>query len=389
VDTAARWVQAVLEHAPGKRDAHAEEVARWSPAVVRNLLVEFESMRVLLRNSYAKEFRMPLEFDNGRATEIRYSTHERTVLDRLAARVKAEHLSDLDFAARAIVLHTDIAVLGDGTGRILRFVDGQQMLVESGTADHWLMTRSLSRMFKRNGDRDADLASWYRATLAWMASARLWSAEHVDNALSRFPDDTDLQFYAGCLHEMLASDQTQASLAASQLPTNVRVRVDSTGGELKKAATRLRRALELDPRHTEARLHLGHVLTVTGSAIAAIPELRRAASESKETDQRYYAQLFLGAALEANRDDAGARTAYRAAAALVPLAQAPRLALSYLAASSGDRAEARAALQPALDARGAMARPPDPWWRYSLSSGRHAASLLDDARRRLSTPRPG
>lgn len=387
VDMVERWVEAVLAHTPGREDAHTDEVGRWTPIRVRNLLVEFESIRVLMRDSYAKEFRLPQEFDNGRETEIRYSGDERRVLDRLATRIKTERLTDLDFAARAIVLHTDIAVLGDGSGRILRFTDGQQMTLESGTADHWLMTRSLSRLFKQNGDRDADLAAWYRATIAWMASAQLWNADHLDNALSRFPNDTDLQFYAGCLHEMLASGQTQASLAASRLPANVRIRVDSPGDELKKAAVRLRRALEIDASHTEARLHLGRVLTMTGSAPAAISELRRAASEAQETDQQYYAQLFLGAALEATRNEAAARTAYRAAAVLVPRAQAPHLALSYLAASSGDRAGARTALLSVLGDDDATAKRADPWWRYSQSSGRHAKSLLDEASRRLATPR--
>jgi tetratricopeptide (TPR) repeat protein len=386
VAMAERWVEAVLGHTPGKEDAHTNQVGRWSPTVVRNLLVELESTRVLMRNSSAKEFRVPQEFDNGRETEIRYSGDERTRLDRLAARIKAEHLTDLDFVARAIVLHTDVGIFENGTGRILRFTDGQQMALESRTADHWLMTRSLARLFKRNGDRDADLALWYRATIAWMTSVQLSYPEHVDDALARFPNDAELQFQAGCLHEILASQQTQTSLAASRLPANVRIHVDSPGDELKKAAARLRRALEIDASHNEARLHLGRILTLTGAEAAAIPELRRAASEVEEIDQQYYAQLFLGAALEATNDEQAARDAYRAAAALVPQAQAPRLALSYLAASSGDRAEARAALSAVLDYRGATAERTDPWWRYSQSSGRPAASLLDEARRRLATP---
>jgi tetratricopeptide (TPR) repeat protein len=386
VATAARWVEAVLEHTPGQHDAHTDEVGRWAPKRVRGLLAEFETLRVLMRNPYAKEFRMPEELDNGRGTEIRYSTDERKVLDRLAARIQGEHLTDLDFAARAIVLHTDIAVLGDGTGNILRFTDGQQLTLESGSADHWLMTHSLARVFARSNARDADLVIWYRATIAWMTSVQLWNAEHVDHALARFPNDADLQFQAGCLHEMLASDQTQASVAASQLPANLRVRVDSPSGELKQAATRLRRALVIDSGYTEARLHLGRILTLTGEPAAAVPELRRAASEAQETDQRYYAQLFLGAALEATREYESARNAYRAAAALVPRAQAPGLALSYLAASAGDRGETRAALRPALESRDDTVERTDPWWRYSQSAGRRAASLFVEPPQPLATP---
>jgi tetratricopeptide (TPR) repeat protein len=343
--------------------------------------MELASIRLLMRDPDARQFPVPIDFDNGRAAEIRYSRGEREALDRARDRIKNLGLTDVDFIARAIILHSDIAVSGNGSGNVLRYADGGRMEVDFGTADHWRMARSLAQLVERKAGRDADLALWYRASIAWMAAVQTWNAAHVEAALSRFGDDPGLQLLAGCMHEALASARTQAAIAASRLPNNVILRIDSASGELKGAAARLRRGLELNPQHAEARIHYGRVLTLTGRRVDAIETLRRALPLTKDPLLQYYAQIFLGAAFEAASDATAARSAYRAALELFPQAQVPRLALSELAASSGDRTEARTVLEPMLSAADGV--PADPWSTYLPSCGRDYAALLAEAGRRL------
>ena len=385
VDRVNRWVDAVLAHQPGTKDAAFLLVREWPRSWVEELVVELASVRLVMRDPTAKAFPYPIELDGGRPREIRYSRSEREILDRTAQSIKNAGLSDSDLVARAIVLHSDIARLDAAAGELFLFTDGQAMNARQSGTDHWRMARAFGDWLRRADGRDQDLAFWYRATLAHMASIQMWMAGHARRALERFDDDPELLFLVGCLHERLAAPRTQESMSASRLPANVQVRVGSSDAELGDATSQLKRAVERNGAHAEARLHYGRVLTLAGRAAAAIPELRRAATEVKEPEQRYYAQLFLGAAFEANRQLSEARTAYDAAAALFPDAQSPKLALSQLAASRGDRSGAAQALEPLL----AMSteQRADPWWTYFSSCGHDADALMAEASRRLSTVR--
>jgi len=381
VDRAAEWIDAVLSHAPGAADDAVTRINAWSWDTIRNVHPELASVRLLMRDPDAKQFPMPIDFDRGKFEEIRYSRREKETLERAGARIKSRGLSDVDFVARALVLHSDIAILGRGTGNVLRYVDGGRMEPDFRKADHWRVANSLVQLLNRKAGRDADLALWYRATIAWMAGVQTWDIAHVNAAVSRFPDDASLQYLAGCLHETLAAPRTQASLAASRLPGGVTLGVDSASGELKDAASRLQRALALNPQHLEARLHYGRVLTLTGRSGEAIPVLRTVAAQVSDPELRYLAQIFLGAAFQAAHDSSSARLAYHAALTLFPQAQVPHLGLSALAANDGNRPDARDALAPMLSRP--QDAPADPWWMYVSSCGRDYAPLLDQARQRL------
>jgi tetratricopeptide (TPR) repeat protein len=385
VARAGEWIDAVLYHDPGRRDPASSTVSLWSRPDVEGLLVELSSIRALMRDPSRKAFDFPIELDGGRPREIRYSRRERETLDRAAAAVQQAGLGEADLVARAIVLHSDIARLEGVAGDIFRFTDGQQFEREQTRADHWGMTRLLADTLNAKAGRNADLALWYRATLTYMASIQLWSAPHARRALERFDDDPDLHYVVGCLHERLAARGAQASIAASRLPGNLQIRVGSESDELDDAAAHLKRALDRNGRHSEARLHYGRVLTLMGKPAAAVIELRRAVAELKEPGQKYYAGLFLGAALEDARQPGEARLAYEAAAMLFPNAQAPRLALSALMASGRNREGAAQELAP-LFTRSHDDRS-DPWVTYLVSCGRNADALLAEASRRLTTPR--
>lgn len=381
VDRAAEWIDAVLAHAPGAADDAATRIHAWSWDMIRNVHPELASVRLLMRDPAAKQFPMPIDFDRGKFEEIRYSRGERETLERAGARITSRGLTDIDFIARALVLHSDIAILGGGTGNVMRYVDGGQMEADFRKANQWRVAHSLVQLLSRYAGRDADLVLWYRATIAWMAGVQTWDIAHVNAAVSRFPDDANLQYLAGCLHETLAAPRTQASLAASRLPGGVTLGVGSASGELKDAASRLQRALALNPQQLEARLHYGRVLTLTGRSADAIPVLRPVAAQARDPELRYLAQIFLGAAFQAAHDSSSARLAYHAALTLFPQAQVPHLGLSALAALEGNRPDARDALAPMLS--GPQNAVLDPWWTYVSSCGRDYAALLNQVRQRL------
>ena len=390
---AGTWVEAVLAHQPGARDDGFLRVSRWSTDAIERLPIEVASIRRLLRDRYTKSFPFPFELvDNlslrvaaSSDVETRYSRSERDTLDQAAQSIKNAGLGQSDFVTRAIVLHTDIARLDRAAGNLLRFTDGQPLERAQSRADHWRMADTLADMLRKGDGRDADLAFWYRATLAHMASTRLWISSHAQRAVQRFDDDANVLYLAGCLHEQLAAASTQASLAASGSANRDKAGIGSERAELADAVTRFRRALERDRSHVEARLHYGRTLTLSDKPAAAIAELRRAVLEVKEPPQLYYAQLFLGSALEANKQLDEAQSAYAAAATLFPDAQSTRVALSQLAASRGDRRGAVQAIEPIL-AASAKDRT-DPWWGYLTSCGRDADRLLEEAARRLTAVR--
>jgi predicted Zn-dependent protease len=203
--------------------------------------------------------------------------------------------------------------------------------------------------------------------------------------VAQFPDDAELLFLVGSLHETLASPRVQASAVGVRLPPNLTIRIGSSGEELRLAASLLKRVVDRNPAHTEGLVHYGRVLILTDRAGDAVTYLRHAAAEAQEREQRYYAQLFLGAALETMNQRREAQSAYEAAAALFPLAQSPCLALSQLAARHGDRGEALRAVEPLMALPREEAEREDPWWNYARSTGRDAERLMMEVRERLAT----
>jgi hypothetical protein len=362
-------------------------VGSWPEKAVLDLRVEIGSIRRLMKNPDEKIFQFPLDFN--RTAEIRYTGDERKALASAAAHVVNAGLGESDLLARGIVLHSDVAILGNGTGIVLRFSDGQGMRADPARADHWAMARMLGDDIDKKAGRNADLAFWYRASLSAMAAVEMWNPSHAERALERFPDDPELQFLVGCLHETLAAPRTQASVARTRLEPGTFIRVGSADDELGRAVSLLKRAVALNPRHTEARLHYGRVLTWSRRAALAVGELRRASSEATEPAQRYYAQLFLGAALGETNQAQAAREAYLSAAAIFPHAQAPRLAISELASVAGDRRDAAMAIEPLLALSANEEERQDPWWTYFTSYGRRGDELMTEANVRLTTIREG
>jgi len=163
VARAAQWADAVLTHSPGAGDAAITAVADWSSDNVLNLLVELASIRLILKDPDTRFFPLPIDFEGrGGPKEIRYTRAEHATLLKTAAQVKSRRLSDIEFIARAIVLHSDIAILGNGTGNMLRTVDGTRMEADFRQADHWSMSRRLAQLLDKKAGRDATSRSGIR-----------------------------------------------------------------------------------------------------------------------------------------------------------------------------------------------------------------------------------
>src|SRR6185503_7111067 len=223
------------------------------------------------------------------------------------------------------------------------------------------------RDFRPKPGADDWVRRWYRTLIAYQLAQMHFNVMNVERGLELFPEDPEILFLEGVLHETLASPAIQEPMRQSEeIRRSAGVR--SAGGELALAEDLLRRTVKVDPPFAEGRLHLGRVLGERDQHKAALPELTQALSKIQDQTLQYYGQMFLGRSAAETGDAARARAAFERAAALRPAAQSPLLALSQLAYSRGDSGEAAAlfarfAELPALDGD-------DPWWIYSITAGR-------------------
>jgi hypothetical protein len=203
----------------------------------------------------------------------------------------------------------------------------------------------------------------------------------VQRSLEVFADDAGIQFDAACYFESFASPQIQASMVADRparpgrrQPHQLMEDYATSGANLLRLAEKhFLEAVRLDPSFVEARVRLGRVLTLRDRAREAVSELRKASEMAAGPRVTYFNALFLGRALEETGDTSGAANAYESAAAIFPAAQSPQLALSRLAAESGNGTAAWTLID-RLFAAGTHEE--DPWWIYHRGTGRDAAIWL-------------
>lgn len=330
-------------------------------------------------------------------TPIQYSKAEQEGFGRIARdRGLRDGINAL--VTRGALLHTDVAVLvgptlgpieaasSIGPQRLLaRVTDGEQRGVGQ-FSPHWDFARTLlDAVIPRPSEHDF-VRRWYQSTLSYFIDRELYDLFHFQRGEQLFPDDADIAFRIGCLHEAFACAVVQQSLRSLTLPPGARLGIQSAGAELRQAEVLFRKALRRDPGMAEARIRLGRVLGLQDRHVEAAEELRRVSAAIEAPTLQYYASLFLGAEEEALARRPEARAAYERALALYPDAQAARLALSQLERRGGRRGEARRLVQNLLDSPPDETGQSDPWWRYHRDSGRHADAMLDDLRKRLSAP---
>jgi VWFA-related protein len=123
----------------------------------------------------------------------------------------------------------------------------------------------------------------------------------------------------------------------------------------------------------EARVRKALFLLRTGNPSEALALLDAANDPDSDNSLRYYRELFRGRVHTELGSAAEAEAAYRAALALAPQAQSPRVALMALALERGDR---DAATKLAHEIETAPNDAWDPWWGYWQGDGRMVTGAL-------------
>jgi hypothetical protein len=376
-----QWTTAVERHEPGQADGALNAFADWSAPEFAELKITFYSALQLVVDSKTRTFFRP-PLPNGRQTpQVFYSRDELQQLLAVAKRLKT--LGDNHMLRRGAMLHADAVVLGSGNDAragsrrsdfFIFHIDDGQGLGRQEALGQWDFARFLleqirpdSRDFRPKPAGDDWVRRWYRTLIAYQLWQMHFNVADVERALELFPNDPEILFLEGVLHETLSSPAIQEPMRQSEeIRRSARVR--SAGGELDVAADLLRRAVKLSPSFTEAHLHLGRVLVEQNQHKAALPELTQALAKIQDHTLQYYGQMFLGRSASETGDAARARAAFERASELVPAAQSPLLALSQLAYARGDTDEAAALLErvaelPSLETD-------DPWWIYNTTVGR-------------------
>jgi tetratricopeptide (TPR) repeat protein len=375
-----RWVAAVERHRPGEPDAALQSLESWTANELAETKITFSSVLQLMRDPTTRIFYRPAV--RGRSTtQVLYGLQELRQLIAIAARLAP--LGDNHVLKRAAMMHTDAALgaRADASGQrrrselfVFRFSDGQELDSEDSIG-HWDMARFLLDLVQRDKrgvrpDPGSDdwVRRWYGTAIAYMLARMQFNVGITNRGLEIFRNDAEMLFLAGVMHESLASTGVQEAFRGADFYLRSSVGLSSRRGELDKAEDLLRRAVKSNPGFVMARLHLGHVLAERGEHKNALGELAQVLPAIKNPDLLYYGHLFSGRSAAALGQTAAAREAFERAARLAPAAQSPLLALSQLAYSRGDTAEAasllaRVAELPALDGV-------DPWWTYHTSIGR-------------------
>lgn len=357
------YLEAVNEHKPGTLDTAARLTGFLTEEDLLELRADFLNLVALCKRELGRSVRS--QAITYRDTLIPFADLRRVLAltDDEAARGDANRV-----LLRAAVLHADVAMLvipllPGGVGCSAR----GSFLVQDGNSIgrgclcvHWSMGRGLLDAIRPDPGRNDVVRLWYQATITHLLEAGDYAnAEgHVSHAQLLFPDDAAILFEHGYYHEGYASPFVQSAAMESG--------ADRRGEKihLEEALDRYRKALQVNPRFVEARVHRGMALLQLSHPREAADQLRQAAAEAQGPQLRYYADLFLARAEEASGNVAAAREHFQRASEIYPRAQSPHLSLTLLARERGDRTGAREAMQKVLALPHMDRANTDPWWDY-------------------------
>lgn len=374
-----RWVAAVQNHVPGRRDPELKTVSA----------LTFEQRSEL--NAGMEFF---LSFLRGKPVSIKTPAQKR--LATVAGATRQVPGADA-FLKRAAAFHADAAVLRHAEGVDLAeprvpaqrgssssallwqgslYInrDGE-ILGETPTEWNWPFARSLLDLISPSPAADPFVATWYHTTTAYMLQRGLYGevVHHLQRAAALLPDDARILFDRACYAEVLGLPRTQVLMsdghgAAGERRLDIPSESD-TNGDAEKL---FRRALRADSSFVEARVRLGRLLGLRKRHDEAASELAIALAANPTGAVLFYAHLFAGRAAQARGKIADAAEHYTAANVSFPGAQSARLAQSQVALLESDVPAALESIQH-LD-KSSTAR--DPWRWYQLGAGREADALL-------------
>jgi tetratricopeptide (TPR) repeat protein len=369
------YLEAVNEHKLGRVDMAARLVGFSTETDLDEVRADFLNLVAICKRELGRSVRSP-------------SIVYRDTLIPFADVRKVLGLTDDEAASgnanrillRAAVLHADIGMLvapflPRGIGCTAR----GSVLVQDGNSIgmgciciHWIMGRGLLDAIRPDPGRNDVVRLWYHATITYLLETGNYADAdaHIAHAQLLFPDEPAILFEHGYYHEGYASPTVQSAALESG--------ADRRGAKihLEEALNRYRRALEVNPRFVEARVHRGKVLLDLSHPGEAVQQLRQAVAEAQGPKLRYYAHLLLGRAEEASGNVAGASEQFLRASEIYPQAQSPHLSLTLLARERGDRTGAREALQKVLALPHTDRGDADPWWDYYRWQNQGAGDLF-------------
>lgn len=371
----ARWVAAVQNHVPGRRDPDVGMVSaltfddRWDLTVSMGFFLSFLRGKPLPIKNLAQE---RLANMAGATRQVpgpdaflkrAAVLHADAALDRhREGGQPAEPVRALDALPRGAFT----ALVSQGSLYINR--DGE-VLGETPMEWNWPFARALLDLLLSSHPDDPFVAAWYHTTTAFMFQRGLYgeTVPHLQRAAVALPDDARILFDRASYAEVQGLPRTQV-LVGSTRPLGI-----PDAKETNDEAERLfRLALRADPSFVEARVRLGRLLGLRKRYDEAASELAAALAAKPTGAVFFYAHLFAGRTAQAQGKIADAAGHYKAADALFPGAQSAGLARSQAALLESDVAGALASIQ-RID-KSSTAR--DPWRWYQLAAGRDADALL-------------
>jgi tetratricopeptide (TPR) repeat protein len=380
------WLAAVNQHTAGKADAPALAVWTWTRQQLQILAPDVRALLQLVATGNPGASRRldgftPSEFKELQGLAVQQVIGGANRLRKRGAMLHADIASLVPPVIEPIAEAPPPNARGRSTGprrSSILSADGRfQSMRYPGV--HWDFARTLLDGVTPDPSHDETVQLWYRATSAFQINQHNFTdaLPHLERARQVLRLDPRIFLASGGVAEMLAAPRIQGMIRTTALPNGVVIDVPSERSNLRNAEGFYRRALELDPGLTEARIRLARVLGLQGRHEEAIRELQRADSSDAGPLLQYCAALFLGADEEALGHVDRAREAFGTASALYPNAQSPYLALSRLAWRTGDRAGALGAIRPVLALSANQDAREDPWWQYFDGTGRDADALLD------------
>ena len=367
------WLNLARHHEPGRIDAALKQEREISLERHFSLIVDLEALIEFVRNPDLEHLK--------KARRI-YSQTEQAFLKKIAAIERVAGTTD-KLLKRIALLESDGVMLTGGQKFILvppgSKIPKDMVLSTDGIGldavvapPNWRLARTAVDALSANPDARRWIQQWYTATTSYLFYDHVLAVipEHVAAWQRVLPDDGEAWFYEGCLFEVFAGSRLQHAMLDARRK-RLEVKLEDSYSHLRQSRRRFEQALELNPRHVEARLRLARVKSLLGETKAAVSELSAVIPElGSDRELVYLGQLFLGAAQESSGDYAGARTAYAEAWSLYPRALSPRISRLGLDPPSAAGEDVLADLL-----RQQRIRSDDPWLSYHLGPGRFGPGL--------------
>jgi tetratricopeptide (TPR) repeat protein len=369
IQRAEDWKLAATLHKPGALDGAAVKIGSWPVGDLEAILSIVTELA---------EKKMPHSHQIPNSLLRCYIEFRKSFEDKLKA---GKNFSPL--LKEGVLLHTDIALLRLETGsddepdsQISLVHDG--IGITTGEGMHWFFARSLLNALTADPSNDGIVKRWYVATTANMLRSRdrIHADQNLKQALEIFPNDPMLLFYAGALHESYASPKSQNAIP----PSGTQFLYKNRKKELELARQYLDNSIQANPDFHEAHLRLGRILGLSGDHKSAIKELQKADAAPVNSKLQYYASLFLGIEFASLGQNDKARESFHRASNLFPAAQAPLLAASLLARSSGDFDSSLEYLQKVFSLPQDVQQN-DPWWEYETEYVQDSEAFLAGMRK--------